>query len=99
MAILTLDEAKEHLKVDQDTEDDLITGLITAAEESIEKYIQCTIPQKNLPTPAVPQSIKQAAKLIVSDLYENRGANMEADLKANPTFAWLLDPYRKHMGM
>lgn len=99
MGIVTLDEAKKHLKVDQDSEDTLITRLIQAAEESIEKYIQCTIPNKNLPTPNVPASIKQAALLIISDLYENRGANMDVELKINPSFAWLLDPYRKNMGM
>lgn len=99
MAIVTLTEAKLHLKVDQTSEDALIGLHIAAAEEMIEKYINCTIPNKNLPTPNPPASIKAAALLIISDLYENRDGATEIELKENPAITRLLFPYRKNMGI
>lgn len=43
---VTLEEVKLHLRVDADDEDDLITGLITAAREYAEAVTQRAIPQQ-----------------------------------------------------
>lgn len=99
MAIVSLTEAKMHLKVDQSSEDDLIALHIAAAEEAIENYIGRTIPNKNLSTPNPPKSIKAAALLIISDLYENRDGATEIELKQNPAITRLLNPYRVGMGV
>ncbi|MCK9504702.1 MAG: head-tail connector protein [Porticoccaceae bacterium] len=45
---VTLDEAKAHLRVTHDAEDDLITALITAAREAAENYTHRALCEKTL---------------------------------------------------
>lgn len=100
MAIVTREEAKLHLKVDQDVEDTLIDLYVAAAEEYIEKYINRVIPNKNLPTPAVPSAIKAACLLLVGDMYQNREAQIVGTIVAdNPAVVRLLYPYRVNIGI
>lgn len=63
--ILTLQEAKEFLKVDNDIEDSLIQGLITSAEEYIKNATGKVFDSTN-------ELAKLACKLLVSHWYENR---------------------------
>lgn len=99
MAIVTLTEAKLHLKVEQTSEDALIDLYIAAAQEQIEKFLNCSIPNMNLTTPNPPASIKAAALLYIGELYENREGSTEIELKENPAVMRLLYPYRKNLGI
>lgn len=100
MAIVTLAEAKLHLRVDQDTEDSVITIYMAAAEEYIEKYINRTIPNKNLPAGSVPAPIRAACLLLIGDMYQNREAQVvAATIAENPAMFRLLQPYRVNIGI
>lgn len=92
MSIVTLSEAKMHLRVDQTTEDALIELYIEAAEDYIQNYLN---------KPSVPQvaGIKAAALLIIGGLYENRESVGEREIKENPAVVSLLHPYREDLGI
>ena len=88
MTTVTLDEAKLHLRVDQDFEDDYITSLILAAEGHVSMYLG-----DDLPDP-MPASIKAAVLLLVGDLYENRERQGDRTLTEGTAYTLLLGPYR-----
>lgn len=92
MALITLTEAKNHLRVDQDAEDSTIQIYINAAIDYIGKYLNNeTIPES--------PSVKAAGLLIVGDLYENRASQSEVRIYKNNTVDSLLSPYRENMGL
>lgn len=92
MPIITLSDAKSHLRVDQTNEDGLIGLFINAAEEYISNFL-------NMPNVPATPSIRAACLLIVADLYENREGASEKDIKENPAVKRLLQPYREDMGI
>lgn len=47
----------------------------------------------------LPKTIRQAMLMLIADMYENREANVERELKANPTVERLLSQYRLEMGI
>ncbi|XGA78592.1 head-tail connector protein [Halomonas sp. CH40] len=85
---VTLQEAKDHLRILDDDEDPHITALIEAAEGYISEYLA-----DNLPEP-MPAPIRAAVLLLVADLFENRERQGERALYENATFQLLLNPYR-----
>lgn len=99
MSILTLAEAKIHLRVDQSTEDTTIQIYIDAATEYVENFLNRQVPGMNESPQYIPSSIKSAALLIVGDLYENREGAGEKDIKENPAVMRLLYPYRVGIGI
>jgi len=48
---------------------------------------------------ALPATIRTAMLMQIADMYENREAQVERPLNANPTLANLLAPYRLEMGI
>lgn len=92
MAIVTLTEAKNHLRVDGTGEDTIIQLYINAAEDHISKLLN----DSNPPTTG---SIKAAVLLIIGDLYENREGASVKEVKANPAVLNLLHLYRKDLGV
>jgi uncharacterized phage protein (predicted DNA packaging) len=92
MSVVTLSEAKLHLRVTQNAEDSLIKAYIAAAEEYVGKLLN----QSNYPITA---PIRAAVLLTVSDLYENRNGASDKDIKENPAVMRLLYPYRKEIGI
>lgn len=97
--IVTLAEAKMHLRVTNDVEDALITRHIATAGEWIANYLNKAVPGLYDSPPTVPKSIQDAALMIVENLFENRGSLTEKDLKKNPTMDGLLSFYRVGMGI
>lgn len=99
MAIVSLSEAKSHLRVDQSNEDTLIQIYIDAAVDHVREYLNGEI-KGELDSPvSTPASIKAAIFLLVGDLYENREAGSEAEIKRNPAVDALLYPYRVRLGL
>lgn len=92
MSIVSLTEAKLHLRVDQSSEDALITIFIDAATDYIENFL-------NIPTIPQNASVKAAALLIIGDMYENREGAGEKEIKENPAVMRLLYPYREEIGI
>ena len=88
MTTVTLDEAKLHMRVDHDAEDEYIEGLILAAETHIGMYLG-----DDLPDP-MPAPVKAAVLLLVGDLFENRERQGDRTLTEGTAYALLLAPYR-----
>ena len=87
--MLTLTEAKQHLRVDLSHDDNLIESLIDAATAATSNHLDGMVLDDMAPAP-----IKAAALLLLTDLYENRSASTERPLHRNDTFERLLQPYR-----
>lgn len=100
--ILTLAEAQAQVSVTHSHDDGLLEDAIAAAHDHIEKYIGRPVPWTNAdgePQP-VPASIKQAAKLLVGDFYNNREALIIGTIVAdNPAVERLLHFHRIGLGV
>jgi uncharacterized phage protein (predicted DNA packaging) len=89
MLIVSLDEAKSHLRVTDASEDALITLYVDAAEAHV---IDVTGEfSGNLATSA---AAKAAVLLLVGDFYENREAQTDKPLSENAAVERLLWPLR-----
>lgn len=103
--LVSLSLVKEHLKIDQNSEDSVLAVYIAAAEQDICNYINQPIPGiSDSPATEAPAAIKAAALLIVGDLYENReGAVLTktgtGSFLENPAVIRLIQPYRIEIGI
>lgn len=96
--IVSLAEAKLHLRVSSTDEDTLITLYAQAASDNIKSYLNRDIPVDN--NNNVPPAIKAACLLMIGDLYENRETIVTgASIDILPTAKNLLYPYRKDIGI
>ena len=97
MPIVSLADAKTHLRVDGSAEDGFIELLLGAAEDAVARYLNRPVPWRDTDgteTP-VPAAVKVAVLLILGDLYANREASVVgATVSANPTVDRLLWPHR-----
>lgn len=100
MATITLQEAKDHLRVIGNAEDSMISLYISAADDWITNYLNQPIPgTTDSPPVAPPNAIKASALMIVAGLFENREAVGEKEIRPNPAVTSLLYPYRVNMGL
>lgn len=100
--LVTLDEAKAHLRVDTDDDDALITIYNEAAFDYCQNYLNVTdMSSGNGDSPTVyPAGIRAAALLLIGDFYENRQISyIDARIADNPAVVNLLHPYRKCIGI
>lgn len=67
--VVTLEDTKAWLRVDSETEDALIEGLIETAEELVEGLLRFSLSEF---TDEVPEPVKHAIYYAVSKLYEER---------------------------
>lgn len=77
--ILSLDAAKEHLRLDDEIEDSTVEGLVAAAIATLEDFLGRPLIDLQLGWASVeqlPANIVHAVKVILADLYENRDAPM-----------------------
>ena len=87
--VVTTDEVKTHLRIQQDEEDGYISGLIAQAQAAAEDY--CRV---QFSDPA-PEPVRLAVLLMVSHYYENRDISERSVYNAMMTaFHNLLYPYR-----
>lgn len=98
---LTLPEVKAHLRVLHDAEDDVITGMAQAAEDYVSQYLNRPVPwtDDDEKPVEVPASVRNAALLVVADLYQNRGATTSETINENPAVENLLHFYRVGLGV
>ncbi len=90
--MVTLEQAKLHLRVDHYDEDTLILSQIDAATQSVANYLDMDVDDMELlPMPA---PVEAAILLRVGELYEHREGVYDRPLVTNPTFERLLWPYR-----
>ena len=90
-ALLTLDEAKLHCRIDHNDEDSLLGALIATATTAVADYMNVTSVDDTAAAP-----VKSAALLLVGSLYEQRESQGDRPYNKNPAFEMLLAPYRVH---
>lgn len=88
MTAVTLQEAKDHLRILDDAEDNHLTSLLEAAEGFVASYLEDDLPEP------MPAPVRAAVLLLMGDLYENRERQSDRALQENATFHLLLNPYR-----
>ncbi len=93
MLSITLQDAKNHLRLRHEEEDSLVLGLIEAAVDHCEG-----ITNRDFSSDAgepMPPAVKAACLLLIGSLYENRQAVSEKALTPVPlAFEALLSPHR-----
>lgn len=89
--VISLSEAKAHLRITHTAEDTLIQAYMNAANDYIKNFLNVNTVPNNAST-------KAAALLIVGGLYENRESMGEKEIKENPAVKSLIYPYRKNIG-
>ena len=87
--VLTVEEAKAHLRIQHDDEDAYITSLIEQSQATAEDYCRVTFDEK------APQAVRLAVLLMVSHYYENRdNPDKHIYLTMRMAFENLLYPHR-----
>ncbi len=87
--IVSVDEVKNHLRIEDDDEDTYLEGLIEQAQAVAEDFCRTTF------TGQVPAPVKLAVMLFVSHYYENRDNPDRAVYRTmRIAFENLLYPYR-----
>ena len=59
----------------------------------------CAVGESPVPSEELPATLRTAMLMQIADMFENREAQVERPLNANPTLANLLAPYRLEMGI
>ncbi|GGH24454.1 uncharacterized phage protein (possible DNA packaging) [Cribrihabitans marinus] len=86
--MLTLDEAKVHLRVDGSDEDSYIEGLVAVASEYVQGMVTPAAADGAEPVvPAVNETQRHAARLLVGHWYENREAVAQGTIVPKVPFA------------
>lgn len=89
--LVTLDQAKQHLRVDHDDDDTLIQLYMNAAHgRALEYCNRCDWPAAERARAA----FLAAVLLIIGDLYASRDSGGAGAVKIHPAAAALIDPYR-----
>lgn len=87
--VLTVDEVKQHLRIEYDEEDELIEKLIAQAQAAAEDFCRVSFEED------VPEPVRLACLLFVSYHYENRDIpDMTTYKSMRMAFEHLLYPHR-----
>ena len=90
--VLTVEEVKTHLRIDQDHEDELIETLIAQAQAVAEDFCRVSF-DADFDSP--PEPVRLAVMLMVSHYYENRdNPDRQIYVTMRMAFENLLYPYR-----
>ena len=104
--VITLDDAKHHLRISGDDDDHMITVMMGTACQHVLDWLDRRIDDPALylggvydpvnPAAAtVNLPIRHAILLVLGDLYANREAQQDGPIQPNPAFERLLNPYRR----
>lgn len=100
MAFPTIDEIKQHCRIDFDDEDTLLAIYLSASISKAENFINRVLKERlddieNETDLLVTQDIKLALLLIIGHWYANREDTSVGEFKSIPMgFKALLEPYR-----
>lgn len=96
MNIVTLEEVKQGLRIDEDYEDGFIeTITIPAAENAIRGVLRRTWESLYEQHGEIPTEIKNAIIMLCGSLLKNREADATFEVKQNPAFRLLLSKHIK----
>jgi hypothetical protein len=91
--IVTLADAKLHLRVTHSDEDTIIQKYVDAADS----YIRKVLNEPNIPADP---AIQEAAFLLIGGMYEQRSDKIVGTIVAdNPAVMNMLHPFRKSIGI
>lgn len=101
MQILSLEEAKLHLRVTDNSENTVIQIYIDTAQDYIMHVLEGKLSSLEDSPPAWPPRLRLAALLLVGDYYENRQAQVQSvnDLKRNRVADDLIFSCRENLGL
>lgn len=93
--MITTEQAKAHLNITTDSDDQLLSGMIQAAQKHVEAY--CGIKVADDYPDGAPADMQQATLMLCGHLYENReqgliGVSFQS---VEPGVYELLAPHRK----
>jgi len=98
--LVTLNEAKAHLRVTGAQDDDLITLYNEAAYDYVARFLNLPDFMNGDSPASYPASIRAAALLLIGDMFENREAQIiGATVVENKAVMNLLYPYREEIGI
>ncbi len=96
---VSLEEVKEHLRIDNEAEDDVIQQYIFASTQQAEHILQREIIYRTDPkalavnTNEVPQTVKQYILVLTGDMYNHREMHSVVNNTLTTYYKNLLDPY------
>ena len=94
---VNVEELKAHLNIDIQSDDDYIEQLSMAAQNSVEKRIQCQLSEYVNKEGNLIPSLKHAIKIMVATLYDNREAVSFGQPHPVPyTLDYLITPFIKY---
>ena len=98
---VTLQDAKDHVRLDGDESEAELILMIDAAEDYTAKYLGRSFPWTDDEGAEVdtPTAVRHAILMMVADLYEHRTATVDFRIRDNPTFHRLLDFHRAGIGV
>lgn len=92
---LTLPEAKKHLNVDHDEDDDFIVEILDVAEDFLSNLLHRPLYAVEESDGALPPALRHALRMIVARLYADREGYRSGRMTELPfTIPALISPYR-----
>lgn len=97
MSFISVQAAKAHMNITDDTDDTLIQGKIDAAEAYVEQVLGKTLGTGFAGSGGVPDPVTEAILQLTAHLYENREASIVGVAVEEVPFGFwtLLMPYRE----
>lgn len=96
---VTVAEAKAHLRIDTDADDNLLQQYILASTQQAEHILQREIMHRSDPkaladvSDEVPQTVKQYILVLTGDMYNHREMHSVVNNTLTTYYKNLLDPY------
>lgn len=97
--IVSLQEIKKHLYIDDDIidDDDMLVDLIQTASAIVFMHLGWEVDEGKIDDYIFPRPIVQAVKLMVGELYAHREITTASSVNALPmAYEYLLSPYKNH---
>lgn len=98
---ISIEDIKQHLNIDRDFQDDdkYLGQLIEVAQQTVERNIDRSLSDFEDNDGDLPESLLQAMKLFVANMYANRESISFANAKEVPlSYQYLIDLYRDYKG-
>lgn len=93
---VTVEEAKQHCRIETDEDDNYINDLIDVAQLQIESYLgkKLTELEDESSDTKIDKRIWHAIRILVDNYYENRGTTAFASVSELPYLCNLIDPLK-----
>lgn len=96
MRYLTLEQCKAHAYIDHNEDDALVELYATAAEDSIENYLECPLSDFEESPGVLPSSLTSAMLLFFATLYANREGFSTMASQPSASILALVSKYKRY---